>query len=202
MNDETQSQQVSRRSTLAMAASFSALASFIGASAQAQEDANDQELKSEIEAVLDRTAELWRGGAKDKLLAIWDTDDPEPWYVPEEIREAYTSWPEIKAYWGPRRGGGLADFRWGYANAQVKRLAPDIALAMFDHFYELTRAGEGVAPIGGFDRCLAIFRKKADGWRYILYAQCPLGPETYVRAMREQIIKPDFDTFQERLTNK
>jgi len=166
------------------------------------EQGEDMELLQEIEEVMKETAKLWRGGSKGRLRAVWDTEDPEPWYIPEEIREPLTTWPELDHYWSPTRGGGLADFQWGFANLRVKRLAPDIALAMFDHIYELTLAVGGERSFGGFDRALAIFRKKPEGWRQILYAQCPLGPETYVRAIREMIVEPDFDTFCKRVANK
>jgi len=162
----------------------------------------DTELLGEIEEVMKETEKLWRGGSKGRLRAVWDTEDPEPWYIPEEIREPLTSWPEIDHYWSPTRGGGLADFQWGFANLRVKRLSPDIALAMFDHVYELTLAVGDERSFGGFDRALAIFRKKPEGWRQILYAQCPLGPEAYVRAMREMIVEPDFNTFRTRVANK
>ncbi len=193
-----------RRESLGLTAGLAAFAGLFGnlSAANAQDNDNDDaELVKEIEEVLKETEILWRGGSRGKLRAVWDTDDPNPWYVPEEIRKPMMSWSEIDAYWSPTRGGGLADFKWGFANVQAKRLAPNIALALFDHFYELEVAVANRPAFGGFDRTLAIFRKKPEGWRYILYAQCPLSPEEYIRAMREQIIEPDFETFRERLTN-
>lgn len=41
-----------------------------------------------------------------------------------------------------------------------------------------------------------------EGWRQILYAQCPLGPEAYVRAVREMIVELDFNKFRIRVANK
>lgn len=41
-----------------------------------------------------------------------------------------------------------------------------------------------------------------EGWRQILYAQCPLGPEAYVRAVREMIVEPAFNTFRIRVANQ
>ncbi len=34
---------------------------------------------------------------------------------------------------------------------------------------------------------------KSTGWRQRLCAQCPLGPDTYVRAMAEKLVEEDFD---------
>jgi hypothetical protein len=156
-------------------------------------------LWSEIDAVLRRTEEIWNSQHFTRLKDVWDADDPEPWYVPEEIETAFRSWPEIEKYWGPPRRV-LRAFRWKFSNLHVKSLAPDLALALFDHFYEIELAvGPPSPPTAGFDRCLALFRKKPDGWKHILYAQCPLGPDTYVRVLRQKIVQPDFRDFSNRI---
>jgi hypothetical protein len=156
-------------------------------------------LAQEIGAVLKRTEEIWNSQHFYRLKDVWDADDPEPWYVPEEIVTPFRSWPEIERYWGPPLRV-LKAFRWQFSNLHVKSLAPDLALALFDHFYEIELAiGRPPLPppTAGFDRCLALFRRKPDGWKHILYAQCPLGPDTYIRALREKIVQPDFKAFSD-----
>ncbi len=156
-------------------------------------------LHAEIEAVLRRTEALWNSQDFGRLKEVWDADDPEPWYVPEEIETPFFSWPEIERYWNPGRKV-LRAFRWQFSNLRVKALAPDLALAIFDHFYEIQLAvGPPSPPTAGFDRCLALFRRKPAGWLHILYAQCPLGPDTYVRALRQRIVQPDFAEFRDGL---
>ena len=157
------------------------------------------ELHDEIAAVLQETEAIWNSQQFHRLKDVWDSDDPEPWYVPEEIETPFRSWPEIERYWNPGRKV-LDAFRWKFSNLHVKSLAPDLALALFDHFYEIKLAVGPPAPAtAGFDRCLALFRLKSAGWRHILYAQCPLGPDTYLRALRQRIVKPDFSEFRESL---
>ena len=196
------SPHVSRRDSLAMGLSVATLAGIGESTAFAQGD-SDGDLVTEIEEVLRQTEERWNSGERLTLREVWDTDDPEPWYVPEEIVEPFMSWEEINAYWGPKpRARGLEYFKWGFGNVRAKRLAPDIALSLFEHFYEFKIKGDGQVPFGGFDRCLAIFRKKPEGWRHILYAQCPLGAETYVQALRQQAIQPDFETFRDRVLSR
>ncbi len=158
-------------------------------------------LHQQIETVLKRTEEIWNSQHFYRLKDVWDADDPEPWYVPEEIVTPFRSWPEIERYWGPPMRV-LRAFRWQFSNLHVKSLAPDLALALFDHFYEIEVAiGRPPLPppTAGFDRCLALFRKKPDGWKHILYAQCPLGPDTYIRALREKIVQPDFKAFSDEV---
>ena len=49
---------------------------------------------------------------------------------------------------------------------------------------------------------LSIYNLRDDGWRQSLYAQCPLGPTTYVEAMTEKLVKPDFDEFYEDIQSR
>ena len=108
-----------------------------------------------------------------------------PGTCPRRFPSPSTAGPRSRRYWNPGRKV-LDAFRWEFSNLKVKALAPDLTLAIFDHFYEIALGvGPPSPPTAGFDRCLAIFRKKPEGWRHILYAQCPLGPDTYVRALRE-----------------
>lgn len=173
------------------------IAGLAGRTAAADEDA----VHGQIEAVLRRTEEIWNSQHFYRLKDVWDADDPQPWYVPEEIVTPFRSWPEIERYWGPPLRV-LRAFRWKFSNLHVKPLAPDLALALFDHFYEIELA-VGRPPLppptAGFDRCLALFRRKPDGWKHILYAQCPLGPDTYIRALREKIVQPDFKAFSDEV---
>jgi hypothetical protein len=156
------------------------------------------EVFNAIDDVLKQTREIWNSQDFGRLKEVWDGDDPEPWYVPEEIEAPFFSWPQIEKYWNPGRKV-LKGFRWDYSNLRVKQLAPDLALALFDHFYEIELIFGPQDPTAGFDRVLTIFRKTAHGWRHILYAQCPLGPESYVRALRKTIVRPDFEAFRDGL---
>jgi len=191
---------VDRRGALQMMAALGGL--FVALPGQTAPPDSPTRLWSEIDQVLNKTQAIWNSQDFSRLKEVWDADDPEPWYVPEEIETPFRSWPEIEKYWGPGRRV-LRAFRWQFSDLRVKSLAPDLALALFDHFYEIDVAvGPPTPPTAGFDRCLAIFRRKPDGWKHILYAQCPLGPETYVRALRQRIVQPDFKSFSDQADAK
>lgn len=198
MTNPNQPPAVDRRTALAYG--FAGLVGLTGPHTEAAAGT----LHAEIEAVLRRTEEIWNSQHFYRLKDVWDADDPEPWYIPEEISTPFRSWPEIEQYWGPPRRV-LRAFRWKFSNLHVKALAQDLALALFDHFYEIEVAvGRPPlpAPTAGFDRCLALFRKKPDGWKHILYAQCPLGPDSYIRALRERIVQPDFRAFSDEVERR
>ncbi|MEO8445156.1 MAG: hypothetical protein ABI567_09145 [Gammaproteobacteria bacterium] len=191
---------VDRRAALQMILAVGGLsaAGFVDGAVEDGSPGGGDRLWTEIDAVLRTTEEIWNSQHFVRLKDVWDGDDPEPWYVPEEIETPFRSWPELEKYWNPGRRV-LRAFRWKFSNLHVKSLAPDLALALFDHFYEIDVAiGPPTPPTAGFDRCLAIFRRKEDGWKHILYAQCPLGPDSYIKALRQKIVQPDFKAFSDR----
>jgi hypothetical protein len=164
----------------------------------------DPKLLAEIDAVLKRTEEIWLAQEWWRLPEeVWDRDDPTPMYVAEELYNVMIGWDILDEYIFPPKKG-LDAFRWGYSNLWVKELAPGVALALYDHWFEIKIRAPG--PIGtprhGFDRVLSLYNKKPDGWRQSLYAQCPLGPDTYVRAMAEKLVGDDFDEFYRQVKNE
>ncbi len=164
----------------------------------------DPKLLAEIDAVLKRTEEIWMAQEWWRLPdEIWDRDDPTPMYVAEELYDVMIGWDILDEYIFPPKKG-LDAFRWGYSNLWVKELAPGVTLALYDHWFEIKIKAPG--PIGtprhGFDRVLSLYNRKPDGWRQSLYAQCPLGPDTYVRAMAEKLVGKDFDQFYRQVQKK
>jgi hypothetical protein len=159
----------------------------------------DPALKAEIEAVLKRTAELWNAQEWGKIPhEIWDREDASPMYVAEELYDVIIGWARLDRYIFPEKKN-LDAFRWGYANLWVKELAPGVVLALYDHWFEiklgLPPQVPASRPRAGFDRVLSIYRRTPNGWRQSLYAQCPLGPDTYIRKALETLVQPDFPEF-------
>ncbi len=156
----------------------------------------DAEAYAEIDAILKKTEELYN--TQQSVKEIWDEEDPNPFYVAEELREPIVGWDALNHYMNPERRGMLDTFRWGYSNLRVRLLCPDISLALFDHWFEILIARDGQVPRAGFDRVLAMYRKRPEGWKQFLYAQCPYGPYEYVQELRERAVRPDFEEFRAR----
>jgi hypothetical protein len=158
---------------------------------------SDPDLFASIDAVLKHTEEIWLAQEWWRLPEeIWDREDPTPIYIAEELYNVMVGWETLDRYIFPPKKG-LDAFRWGYSNLFVKELAPGVALALYDHWFEIKIKAPG--PIGtprhGFDRVLSIYNLRDDGWRQSLYAQCPLGPDTYARRMAEKLVGDDWDEF-------
>jgi hypothetical protein len=148
-------------------------------------------LYREIEDVLKTTQEIWNTQQPSKLREVWDTDDTEPWYLTEEITEPFFSWDDLDGYWNRVGGKGQRIIRWRYSNLRVKKIDSNLALAIFDHAYEYESSGPNAQSMAGQDRCLTVFRRTKGKWRHILYAQCPQGPEAYIKMMRESMLSPN-----------
>ena len=211
MDTERDQDGLNRRQAIAFLMAMGSLSTISTASAGAHKarapvvyPPSDPQLFAEIDAVLKRTEEIWLAQEWWRLPdEIWDREDPTPIYVAEELYDVMVGWDVLDEYIFPQKKG-LDAFRWGYSKLFVKELAPGVALALYDHWFEIKIKSPG--PLGvprhGFDRVLSIYNKRQDGWRQSLYAQCPLGPDTYVKAMAEKLVGDDFDEFLEEIRNK
>ena len=190
---------ISRRDVALVALALSGAGGIAMSEALAQEA--DDDLFAEIDAELKKQEEIWNSQDYQRIRELWDRDDSEPYYVAAELEETIIGWPALNNYLAPPRSG-LAAFRWGYSNLHVKRLAPDLAMALCDHWFEFQLVGENQRPKSGFDRLLLIYRKKPDGWKLNLYANCPHSVETHVRRLVERNVSPDFAEFREEAIKK
>ncbi len=162
---------------------------------------DNSNLIAEIEAVLKKQEEIWNSQDYQRIRELWDHDDPEPYFVAAELDETIIGWETLNNYLAPS-GSGLAAFRWGFSDVDARYLAPDIAMAVFDHWFEFQLVGENQVPKSGFDRLLCIFRKTPDGWKQIVYANCPHSFETHARKLVERNVRPDFYEFREEAIKK
>jgi hypothetical protein len=158
---------------------------------------SDPELFKQIDAVLKKTESIWLAQEWWRLpTEIWDREDPNPIYVAEELYDVMIGWPVLDKYIFPENKS-MDAFRWGYSKLFVKYLAPGVALALYDHWFDIKVRATGPlsTPRHGFDRVLSIYNLRDDGWRQSLYAQCPLGPDTYAKRMAEKLVDDDWDEF-------
>ena len=155
---------------------------------------DNAQLVKEIEDLLRQTEQIWDEGDYAKLKELWDGDDPMPIYMPEEVENPVIGWEKLEKYWNPRPGVKfLEGIRNRYSNVQAKYLAPDLAVATYELRYEMQVVGQ--KPTAGWDRMMAVFRKKPDGWRYVAYVEAPLNPITQMRRMSREAVSDDFADF-------
>ncbi|MEE4185556.1 MAG: nuclear transport factor 2 family protein [Gammaproteobacteria bacterium] len=163
--------------------------------------AMDQALSAELDAVLNDYEDLWNAQDPAGLIAMWDQDDPEPFYLAEEQDEWRIGWDQVKNYWDPPGPSGTEALRMRFDGVQARMIADDLAFAKFWIRFD-TKMKFMPKPIGTDARASAIFRKKPEGWRLITWAESPLSPILYVQKLYEMRARPDFPAFMEEVKEK
>jgi ketosteroid isomerase-like protein len=138
-------------------------------------------LDQELGRFLDRYAALYNRQAYAELLEMWDTGDPDVFYMAEEVDPPMHGWQTIKAYFD--RPGSLAGIRNEYSEVRARHLTPDLALATYKLRFDL--AVTGMKPLSSFDRVVAVFRRCAGEWKLLAYAEAPQAPLTMVRRLAQ-----------------
>lgn len=144
----------------------------------------------EIESVLKSLTERWNALELQRIRDLWDPDEAEPYYLPEESENALIGWEAIEAYWRQTQATitRLSMRTW---DVQAKVIAPDVAVALYQMHWNGEVEGYP-KPLGGDNRVTALFRNKEDGWRFFHYVEAPLAPMIYFRRLYELDADPDF----------
>lgn len=160
------------------------------------------DLKREIEALLRKTEEIWDTQEYGRLKELWDTDDPEPFYLAEEAGDWTVGWDALERYWSPVPGRRVVEaMRVRYSNLRVKPLAADLATAIYHLRFDMKIRGP-MPAIGSEARVISTMRKKPDGWRYVCYAEAPLSPIKYVQRLYEKNVSPEFADFHKTIMER
>jgi SnoaL-like domain len=153
-----------------------------------------QPLEAEISALLERVVNAWNALDFDALRALWDEDDPRPFYLAEEVVKPLTSWQALDGYWSTtRRLTRAVSMR--IANVTAKPLGDAHAVGVWDMHWNADVAGYP-RPLGADNRVTAVFRRCGAEWRFVHYAEAPLAPLTYLRTCYEHDVDPEFRAAQ------
>lgn len=136
-------------------------------------------LEQELGAFLLRYAAAYNRQAYAELLAMWDTSEPDVFYMAEEVDPPMYGWTAIKAYFN--RPGSLDGIRNEYSDIRARLLAPDLALATYRLRFDI--AVKDMKPLSSFDRVVAVFRRRNGEWKLSAYAEAPQAPLTMLRKL-------------------
>jgi ketosteroid isomerase-like protein len=174
-----------------MAALIALGISFAGNQVFAEEKS---QLTAEIEEFLAVYAEIYNRQDYASLLQMWDQDDPDPIYMAEEVDPPLQGWARLNAYFNPRPGVQVLDgIRNRYSRVVTRPLGEDLAMATYRLDFEIKV--KGMRPMASWDRVIAVFRKRQDGWKLVAYAEAPMAPLTMVRKMLQKDVQEDFGEF-------
>lgn len=134
-------------------------------------------LDQEITDFLTRYAAAYNRQDYAALLGMWDQDDPDAFYMAEEIDPPLHGWKGIRAYFA--RPGVLDGIRNEYSNVRAHYVAPDVVIATYRLRFDIKV--RNMAPLSSFDRVVALFRRRSGEWKMIAYAEAPQAPLTMIR---------------------
>ncbi len=164
--------------------------------------AGDEEAKSEIIELINETKKIWDTQNYSDLKTLWDTDDKNPLYIPEERVDFPTDWKSLEKYWDPVPGRKILEgIRNDYSNIKIKLISDEVAIIVMDLHYDLKVINSN--PLSGFDRVMCVVVKKDGQWKYSAYIEAPMNPMSQVYLMWKQSeINDDpeyFDTYLQLL---
>ena len=155
-------------------------------------DETEKQLSAEIQAFLNTYAALYNRQDYETLLTMWDQANPDPIYMAEEINPPMHGWSVLKAYFNPKPGVQVLDGIWNeYTDVRAHYLSDDLAVATYKLTYHIKV--KRAKAMSGWDRVLAVFRKRDGEWKLSAYAEAPMSPLTMVRKMMENAVPEEFD---------
>ena len=164
--------------------------------------ASDEDIKSEILELIQETKRIWDTQNYSNLKSLWDAEDNNPLYIPEEKVDFPTDWNSLERYWNPVPGKKILDgIRNDYSNIKIKLISKEVAIILMDLNYDLKVINS--QPLSGFDRIMCVVVKKDGDWKYSAYIEAPMNPMSQVYLMwknAENKNDPEyFDTYLQLL---
>ena len=164
--------------------------------------ASDEDIKNEILDLIQETKRIWDTQNYSNLKSLWDAEDNNPLYIPEEKVDFPTDWNSLERYWNPVPGKKILDgIRNDYSNIKIKLISKEVAIIIMDLNYDLKVINS--QPLSGFDRVMCVVVKKDGDWKYSAYIEAPMNPMSQVYLMwknSENKNDPEyFDTYLQLL---
>jgi hypothetical protein len=154
-----------------------------------------------VAAALIAYADAWLLNRADALPAHWDTAH-FAFYKAEEVREFYTDFARVTAYW--QQNEALHDaIRLRLGAIQHIVIAPDIRMATFPMVWDIRFAADARLAtgmdfhhrgkaMGGSNSVLAMLRRTDSGWKLTGWSETPDAAITYLTQLYYQSAAADF----------
>lgn len=156
----------------------------------------DPEVEAAVTRIVYATADAWNSQDYSTVLDLWDPAEPYPTYLAEEQAQWFVGWDRLRGYLDPPRPNPAIEVvREEMSKIQVKQIAPDLAIAIWEMHFEMKAIASN--PIGEDVRVSAVFRNTKDGWRYIHWAESPKTPLVYIEDLFETQVAPGWDEYYE-----
>ncbi len=161
----------------------------------------DATITEEIEALLRKTEAIWDSQDTARLRDLWDTEDPDPYYLAGEQENWFIGWDAINGYVAPPPGSPKVTeaIRVRFYDVSARLLAPDLAFAAYWMRTEM-KLVFAPKPFASDNRVSSVFRRKPEGWRYVCYAEGFQSPTIYMQKLIEKDVSPEYQDFYDKVT--
>jgi hypothetical protein len=127
------------------------------------------DLHAGISELINEHDRLWSTLQFDAIGLLWDADEPEPWYMADELDDAASGWGECRRAW-LRLSGRVKRAQVQSHDIAVRALADDLAITRFVTDWILEPI-EVASPYRGQSRGLAVVRRRGGhGGRWLFSA--------------------------------
>ena len=150
----------------------------------------ESNLNEAIGAVLRQLQKNWDRMDLKAMAGLWDTSDPEPFYLPEEVDQPLRDWDAIHAYWN-KTMELIPRLKMRIWDVKADPVSDDLAWVSYQFHWDAVAEGYD-KPVGADNRAVALFRKLPEGWRICRYVEAPLAPILYMRKLYENSVEADF----------
>ena len=165
--------------------------------------AENETVTAEIIALLRETEAIWDSQDTARLRSLWDTQDPDPYYLAGEQENWFVGWDAINSYLAPPPGSPKVTeaIRVRFYDVSARLLGPDLAFAAYWMRTEM-KLVFAEKPFGSDNRVSSVFRRKSMGWRYVCYSEAFQSPTIYFQKLYEKDVAPDYAEFYDKVTAK
>ncbi|MFK7955282.1 MAG: nuclear transport factor 2 family protein [Lysobacterales bacterium] len=135
------------------------------------------------ELTIDAYQDAWNAMDFAALGLLWDSAESDIYYVAEEMDQPMYQWAEVAQYFELTASVVESVNLWA-ENRRYKPLTENLTVATFDMHVDITMSSaktQGIKPVGVDVRVSAILKQRDKQWRFIHYAEAPLGPLLFVR---------------------
>jgi len=140
-------------------------------------------MTQDVILVLDAYINAWDAMDFSTLQSLWHTSESEIYYLAEESDRPFYIFSDVINYWEYTR----SIIEWLSVTATQKHckfLTDELCILSYEMHVDASMTGSkkmGFKPIGVDVRVSAILRNTSEGWRFIHYAEAPLGALPFVR---------------------
>ncbi|MDP6437880.1 MAG: nuclear transport factor 2 family protein [Gammaproteobacteria bacterium] len=168
----------------------------------AQTAATTNDINAEIGALLRETEQRWDSQNTASLKELWDTDDPEPFYLAGEQGDWFSGWDQLNAYLDPRGAPKITQaIRVRFYDIRARSLSPDLAFAAYWMRTDMKLVFQP-KPFASDNRVAAVFRRKPEGWRYLAYMEAFQAPNMYINKLMEKDVADDYQQFFDEVSKR